>query len=164
MGLDLTGLGSVADFAGTVVERIFPKKMDEAEKAQKQIELQAMLQEREDVVIKSKTNIMVAELQQGDKLTKRARPMIIYTGLAFIALVHVIFPICVKLAILGCLIFNAEALTTEVQTTLKSFMDLSLPTAFWTSWGGTVSIYAIGRSAEKRGVQNKLVSLITGGK
>ncbi|ACL05250.1 conserved hypothetical protein [Desulfatibacillum aliphaticivorans] len=162
MGIDLTGLGSVADFASSVVNRIFPEKMSEADKAQAQIKLQEMLQQRDDVVINAKRDIMVAEASQDDKWTKRARPAIIYCGLAFIFIVHVFFPIVTKSIILGCLIFAPEKLTPEVMAALKSYMDLSLPTAFWTAWGGAVSIYAIGRTAEKRGVQSKLVSLITG--
>ncbi len=159
---DISGLGSVADFAGDVMKRIFPEKMSEAERAQKTLDLQGMLQHREDNLISSKTEIMVAEAQQGDNYTKRARPSIVYGGLAFIAIVHVIFPIITKTIVLCCLLVAPEKLTPEVMTAIKSYMDLSLPVAFWTAWGGTVSIYSLGRSAEKRGIKNKLVGLITG--
>ena len=39
-----------------------------------------------------------------------------------------------------------------------------LPTEFWLAWGGIVSTWSIGRSAERRGARNKAVSLVTGNK
>ncbi len=162
MGFDITGLGSVADFASTLVKRFLPEKMSEEEKAQKTLQLQGMLQQREDTVINAKRDIMVAEAQQGDNYTKRARPTLIYLGLLFIGLIHVLFPITIKTVLLVCVIFAPAKLTPEALAIIKSYMDVSLPVAFWTAWGGAVSIYSLGRSAEKRGVKNKLIGLITG--
>lgn len=143
--MDVTGLGSIADFAKSIVDRISPPKASEAEKAQAQIQLQEIIQEREDAVIEAQKSIMVSEMSQGDNFTKRARPTLVYAGLAFIALVHVIFPIASY--------FSG-----------KGMPALSLPEAFWYSWTGVCGAWIIGRSAEKRGAENKIVSLITGGK
>ena len=143
MGLDITGLGSVADFAGTVIERFFPPKMTDAEKAQAQVQLQEMIQKREDALVEAKKSIIVSEMQQGDNFTKRARPTLVYAGLVFIALVHVIFPIAAFF-------------------TGRPMPQLALPGEFWAAWGGVCSIWVIGRSAEKRGAANKLVNMITG--
>ena len=68
--MDLTGLGSVAEMAKGIIDKIFPDRMSEAQKS-----------------------VMVAEMGQGDTYTKRARPTIVYAGLLFIFLVHVAFPI-----------------------------------------------------------------------
>jgi len=150
MALDITGLGSVADFASELVKRFFPPKMTDAEKAQAQIQLQEMLQKREDSLIEAKKSVLVAELQQGDSFTKRARPTVIYAGLAFIALVHVLLPIIAWIV----LVVTGKPLT--------NMPNITLPTQFWLAWGGICTTWVIGRSAERRGMQNKIVKMITG--
>lgn len=158
MGLDLTGLGSVADFAGSLVTRFFPPKMTGAEKAQAQYQLQEMLEKREHTIIEAQKSIIVSEMQQGDNYTKRARPSVVYMGLLFIGLVHVVFPISIKLI----MTFKAASLTPEQLTHLTSLLGLSLPGEFWAAWGSVVSIWSLGRSMERRGAANKLVGMITG--
>jgi len=143
MEIDLTGIGSVANAAKAIANKFLPDKMSEADKAQAQLGIQGLLTERDNTVDKSRRDIIVAELNQGDNYTKRARPTIIYAGLVFIGLVHVVFPI-----LKGLLQINTP--------------ELTLPSQFWWSWSGVSGIYALGRSAEKRGVKNKLVGMITG--
>lgn len=143
--MDLTGIGSVASLAKSVVERFFPPKMNDAEKAQAELQLQEMLQERENAVIEAQQSIIVAEMQQADNYTKRARPTLVYAGLFFIFLVHVCFPLIAY--------FTKEQLP-----------GLSLPEEFWWAWSGVCGIWVIGRSAEKRGAAGKVVSMITGGR
>jgi len=152
MGIDLTGIGSVADLAQSVVERFFPQKATEAEKAQAQLALQELLERRETAVLDTQKSIIVAEMQQGDNFTKRARPAIVYMGLIFIGLVHVVFPIVAWLVLV---------LTNELLTEMP---DIALPSEFWAAWGGVCSIWVIGRTMERRGMANKVVNLITGGK
>jgi len=143
--MDLTGLGSVADFAKAVVERVFPAKMTDAEKASAQLTLQQLLEQRESAVIEAQRAVIVAEMRQGDAFTKRARPAMVYAGLFFIFLVHVAFPILTWL-------------------TKQTLPDLALPDQFWWAWGGVCSIWVVGRSAEKRGATGKLVGMVTGSK
>ena len=145
MGFDLTGIGSVADAAKTIANKFFPDKMGDGERAKAEIELQQILAERDEKMAESKKAVMVAELNQADRYTKRARPTIIYAGLFFIFLVHVFFPI-------AFVMFG------------KKLPELTLPEQFWWAWGGVCSVYAIGRSAEKGGAKNKLVGMITGNK
>lgn len=150
--MDLTGIGSVADFAGTLVQRFFPPKMTGNEKAQAQIQIQGMLDQRETSLIESQKSIIMSEMSQGDNFTKRARPCIVYFGLIAIGLVHVLLPMIAWISLI---------------TTGKSLTDMPsivLPGEFWATWGGVCSIWVIGRSTEKRGTANKLVSMITGGK
>lgn len=143
--MDLTGLGSIADFADTVVKRFFPAKMTDGERAQAQIQLQEMLQSRENAMVEAQKSIMVAEMAQQDAFTKRARPTLVYAGLFFIFLVHVFFPIAAFF--LG-----------------KPMPGLALPEDFWWVWGGVCGVWILGRSAEKRGNNGSLVSMITGSK
>ena len=143
--MDLTGLGSVADFAGTLVKRFFPPKMTDAEKAQAQVQLQEMIEKRDASLIDAQKSIIVSEMQQADNYTKRARPTLVYAGLFFILLVHVLFPIIA--------FFTGKAVPT-----------LTLPTEFWWAWSGVCSVWVIDRSAEKRGAAGKVINMITGGR
>ena len=149
--MDLTGVGSVTNFAKGIMDRFWPAKMDEGEKAATQLKLVEALEAREASVISSQKDIIVAEMNQGDTFTKRARPSIVYFGLAAIGLNHVVLPWVAWFAVE---IFGKEA-------TLPS---IELPTEFWYTWGGVCSIWIWGRSKEKMGSKDKLLSMITGGK
>ena len=141
--MDLTGIGSVFDFAKTVVTTIWPPDADPAEKARAELAVQAMLQDRDKALLETQKAVMVAEMEQSDTYTKRARPTLVYAGLGFIFLVNVIFPILAFF-------------------TSQSTPAISLPAEFWWAWTGVCGVWVIGRSAEKRGVQNKLTKMITG--
>jgi hypothetical protein len=143
--MDVTGLGSVAEMAKGIIDKIFPDRMSEAEKAAAQVRLQAILQERENALIEAQKAIIVSEMGQGDSYTKRARPTIVYAGLAFIFMVHVAFPIITYIS--G-----------------RALPELSLPTEFWWSYTGVCGVWIMGRSMEKNGVNNKVINMITGGK
>lgn len=148
--MDFTGVGSIAEFASAVIDRFFPKKMDDAERAQATLQLQGMLQGREDKVLEAQKSIIVAEMNQGDAFTKRARPAIVYVGLLAISLVHVVFPI---VAWLSLVLSGAE---------LTNMPKIALPGEFWAAWSGVCGLWIIGRSAEKRGANDKIVRAITG--
>ena len=137
MGMDLMGIGSVADFAKGIIDRIWPTASPE-EKLRAQTEIQRQIQERENVIVQAKEAVMTAELSQEDAYTKRGRPTIIYAGLLFIALVHVVFPIVAWVWQMG----RGAAVVMPA---------LALPTEFWMAWGGCCSIYILGRSSEKNG-------------
>lgn len=94
--------------------------------------------------IDSKSKIIVAEMNQTDKYTKRARPTLIYFGLIIIALNYLIFP-----------------LIYDIFADVKQW-TASLPVEFWAAWGGAVSIWSIGRTAETMGKNNKATSTVTG--
>jgi len=143
--MDLTGLGSVADFAGGILDRFWPPKMNEADKIKAQAGIADAMAKREVTRDALKSEVMKAELSQGDTYTKRARPTVVYAGLAFIALVHVIFPIV--------------AFFTE-----KKMPTLALPSEFWYTWGGVCSVWIVGRSGERVVSGNKIIKAITGKK
>lgn len=95
-------------------------------------------------VIQSKERILIAELEQGDNYTKRARPTVVYGGLVIIFWTYCVLPTI------------AFFTGTEVPVP-------TLPIEFWGTWGGLVGTWIIGRSAEKRaGKRNGLSRLVTG--
>lgn len=150
--IDLTGLGSVAEVAKGLIDRFLPPSMSEGEKAAAQIQIEQMLERREASLIDMQRSVITSEMHQGDNYTKRARPTIVYAGLVFISLVHVILPMAAWMV----LIITGKPLT--------NMPEIVLPAGFWSAWGGVCSIWVIGRSAEKRGASGAMLSLITGNK
>lgn len=145
MGWDFTGLGSIADLAKGILDRFWPPGMSETDKAKAQLEIQKMIEAREASVLDAQRGIIIAEMNQGDAFTKRARPTLVYAGLFFIFLVHVILP-------------------SFAFFTGKPIPLLSLPEEFWWAWGGVCSIWVVGRSFERGGATGKLINTITGQK
>jgi len=143
MGLDITGLGSVADFAKGIMDKFIPDKMSDAEKAQVELGIQQAVMARDVARDTAQKDVIVAEMNQGDNYTKRARPTIVYAGLGFIFLVDIFAPIL-------------EALTG------KKMPAMALPVEFWYTWGGVCSVWVWGRSKEKQGVAGKAIKAITG--
>jgi hypothetical protein len=111
---------------------------------QREAELLALQQQQDQ----TKTDVIKAELQQGDNFTKRARPMVVYAGLLFIFLNYVFIPTLCHLA--GQPLGNGGV--------------LELPSDFWLAWGGIVATWSIGRSFEKTGASNRVTQLITASK
>ncbi len=101
--------------------------------------------------LEAKERVIVAELQQGDNYTKRARPTVVYVGLGAFILNYVLIP----------------NIAFAFGTTL---VPVEFPVEFWAGWSGIVMTWTIGRSMEKRAVtQNgpdgstsRLVKIITG--
>lgn len=94
--------------------------------------------------------------QQGDRLTRWARPSIVYAGLFFVFLVHVALPIVAWIV-----------LAVKGRPITENMPALSLPGPFWATWGSVTSLWVIGRSIEKRGTSSaaaaKAAKIITGG-
>jgi hypothetical protein len=151
MGIDIAGLGSIADFAKGVIDKIWPAQADPNAKLQAQAELQKMLNEYENTIVTAKAEVMMAEMKQDDKYTKRARPTIIYGGLFFIFLNHVIFPMI------------AWVISLEATATI-TLPHLNLPEAFWYAWAGVCGLYVIGRTNEKNDCSGFLSGLVGGKK
>ena len=122
------------------------------EKAEAKLKLQRLLMEKDAMIEETAREEMrlqkatiTAELQQGDLFTKRARPTVVYTGLVVMAINYCLAPIVF-------IILN------------RPLVQIEMPAEFWMAWSGVVSIWSIGRSAERRGAQNKAINVITGGK
>ena len=145
-----SAISGVANTAADIVDR-FVESPDEKRElkallAQKQAEGDAQIEQTIRKGLESRERIIVAEMNQEDNYTKRARPTLVYAGLGFIFLNYVLFP-------------NVAGLMD-----VKDFTTIDLPFEFWAAWGGTVSIWSLGRSAERRGATNAVVKTITGSK
>ena len=140
-------VGKVVDALAGAADR-FIQTSDE--KAKFRIEAASIIAARDTEVEKTlrtemqaKERVLVAELTQGDTYTKRARPTVVYTGLLIVIINHIVLP-------------------WVAHFTGNVIPSIEIPTMFWTAWGGICSMWVIGRTLEKRGTENKLVSLITG--
>ena len=141
------GIGGLVESVGGVIDKFVHTK-DEKAAVMLEIERIAATQasEIEQTVraeVGAKERILVAELQQGDNFTKRARPMVVYAGLGFLLINNIIMPWVTYLS------------GQEVPT-------IELPDMFWAGWSGIVATWSIGRTFEKRGVQSKVTSIVTG--
>jgi len=144
--------GSVGNIIGQVGNVVDKFHLSGEEKQKLKMEMQQLIQQRESEIeetiraeLKAKERVLVAELQQGDNYTKRARPSVVYAGLVFIFFNYVLVPTIQSLA--GA-----------------SIQAFELPTQFWVAWGGIVATWSIGRTAEKRGASNRLTRAAVGRK
>jgi len=154
MGVFDFGIGNVADLVKTAINKWGPP--DPADKLKAEYEMTALLQQREDALINAQREIIVAEMAQGDNFTKRTRPTVVYAGLFFIFLVHVFFPITKAFVLL------AKNLPKETIEAINIASQITLPAEFWWAWTGLCGIWMVGRSYEKQGTTNKVISMITG--
>lgn len=141
--------GGLVDSVANVADRFI---QTDDEKQAFQLQLQQLLSQRQGEVEKSlqaelqaKERIIVAEMNQGDTYTKRARPTVVYSGLVIIAFNY-------------CLVPTLQSLNG---VTVAPF---TLPIEFWSAWGGCVGLWIVGRSAEKRGTNNQATRSVTGSK
>lgn len=148
--------GGLADTIKAVVGtfRLSPEKKAELEAAisenehlirMKEYELQVRGMKMEAATIDAQKSIIVAEMQQSDAYTKRARPTIVYAGLLAIFLAHIIMPYISHF-------------------TRNTVPNISLPTDFWYVWGAVCSVWFVGRTLERKGIGGNAVRKINGDK
>jgi hypothetical protein len=141
---------SIGNVLGGVDKILGRFKVSETEKQAFKLELEKLLQQRDSELettfrteLQAKERVLVAELQQGDSYTKRARPTVVYAGLFFTALNYCVIPIVQQLA-------GQDVVTPT-----------ALPTEFWWAWGGICGTWVIGRSAERVGVRNRVTKAMS---
>lgn len=164
------GVGSVVEKVGNTIDKFH---LSGEEKQQFKLELQQLLMQRESEIeqtlrknLEAKERILVAELQQGDSYTKRARPTVVYFGLLMIALNYFLLPAALLISGNSDMLCNYQQ---EVQqgVTVKNCVRetlFPLPEEFWLAWGGIVATWAVGRSFEKTRSSNSFSRLATGNK
>ena len=165
------GVGEMVEKVGSTIDKFH---LSGEEKQAFRLELQKTLMQRESDIeqtirknLEAKERILVAELQQGDNYTKRARPTVVYFGLIMIALNYFLLPAALLLTDNEDLLkhcstsTNGDGVKTE-QCERETLFPL--PEEFWVAWGGIVATWAVGRSFEKSNSSNKLSRAITGNK
>jgi len=142
-----SGFGDDVEKVGNVADRFH---LSGEEKQKFKLEMEALLLKRDSVVeqtlrseLQAKERILVAELKQGDAYTKRARPTVVYAGLAFTLFNYTIVPVLSKI--------NGIDIS-----------PLELPSEFWYGWSGIVATWSVGRTMEKRGASNPVSRAVTG--
>ncbi|MEE9609967.1 MAG: 3TM-type holin [Desulfatiglandales bacterium] len=95
--------------------------------------------------VEAQRDVLIAELNQGDNFTKRARPCIIYAGLGITIVNYCIAPLAAFF--LG-----------------KELPLIVVPDVFWAGWSGVCGLYVWSRGKEKQGARNKIIQAITGSK
>lgn len=142
--------GSVGGLVSSIGDIADKFHLSGEEKLKFQLEMEALIQQRDAVVeetlrseLQAKERILVAELTQGDTYTKRARPTVVYAGLAFILFNYCVVPAIGRIA----------------GTSVAPF---ELPMEFWIGWSGIVATWSVGRSVEKSGRKNAVTRAITG--
>ena len=150
--------GTIAGLLGGPIRGVIDDiHTSDEEKAKASLAMEKVLQaQRSDIEktiraeLETRADILKAEMAQGDAFTKRARPSVVYFGLAAIGLNHIVLPWAAYFA---------------GSDTLPS---IALPDQFWWAWSGVCSVWFLGRSIEKRGaVSEKLQSVVgavTGGR
>ncbi|MFW6371528.1 MAG: holin family protein [Bacteroidota bacterium] len=145
--------GSMSGVVDSVSDIIDKFSLSKEEKQQFKLEMQSQLLKKEKELeetyrteLESRADIIKSEMAQGDRFTKRARPAIIYGGLIFISIVHVLVPV---IAYIGGVPNN-------------ELPQIILPEEFWWAWATVVGVYGVGRSAEKMGVTHRTTQFMTG--
>ena len=166
------GIGDVVDKVGSAVDKFH---LSGEEKQEFKLEMQQILMKRESEIeqtvrknLEAKERILVAELQQGDNFTKRARPSVVYFGLIMIALNYFVLPAALLVTgnadkLENCVVEKDQYGSEKKQCERETLFPL--PDEFWAAWGGIVATWAIGRSFEKtKGGNNAMSRAITGSK
>lgn len=143
-----TAIAQTIASLGETADRFIPTEEDrnrfKLEASQQLMQAQRQEDEARMAELEATTRIIEAELDQDDHYSKRARPTIVYAGLLFIFLVYVVMPYAVA--------YWDVAEPPQVE----------LPAEFWWSWGTVVSVYGLGKSAERLGKAGKATEWITG--
>ena len=142
----------VSDLAGGAFKLIDDLHTSDEEKAKLKLQMQALMTQHEkDMMtayqeeVKSRSDIIKAEMTQEDKFTKRARPMTMYLFLLVIFLNYCAFP----------------ALSHFTGMEMPKFV---LPPEAWSVFKIVFSVYAVGRTFEKTDAVSKITSAFKGTK
>jgi hypothetical protein len=137
-----SGIAKLAQTADGIIDK-YIETPDEKRAAKQWLQEQAFKvteQQSKEIIatVNARSAVVVAELNQGDNYTKRARPTVVYAGLFFIFYCYCLAPL--------------PFLVGE---------QVSLPAEFWFTWGGVCSVWSIGRTAERikpKGTVDKLLN------
>lgn len=141
------GVGEVVDKLAGAADRFITT---DTERAQLRLEFEKVLQARDSETeqtlraeLGAQERILIAELQQDDHYTKRARPTVVYFGLGVIGFNYCLTPV------IAWLVGTAPP-------------AMNLPDEFWWAWGGVTGLYSWNRSQDKRNARGSAIDITTG--
>lgn len=165
------GIGTVVEKVGDTIDKFH---LSGEEKQKFKLQVKQILMQRESEIektirqnLESKERILVAELQQGDKYTKRARPSVVYFGLLMIALNYFFLPAALLVSGNSDKLEQCEEAVQsgeKIKINCERGTLFPLPQYFWAAWGGIVATWAVGRSFEKANASNRFSRAVTGTK
>ena len=139
MGFDITGLGSVFDFGGKVIDKLFP---DPKEKAAAQAKLMQLQQTGELKELEIRMSAIIAEAQSADPWTSRARPTFMYV-------IYLMILASIPMGILAAFApQHANAIAGGMQAWLAA-----IPDGLWATFGIGYTGYSVARSIDKKNLK-----------
>jgi len=132
---DLTGLGSVAEFAGKLIDRWFP---NQADKDRATLDLLKMQQNGELTELTERMKAIVTEASSADPWTSRARPSFMYV-------MYIMILFSIPMGILSA--FN-PSIAVSIATGMKSWLA-AIPSEFVQLFGVGYIGYAAARTVDK---------------
>lgn len=151
----------ILDSVGDILDDHITSKEEKAEILVKLEQVfQARLTELEVTAraeMESTVRVIEAEMQQDDNYTKRARPTIIYTGLAIAVLKLIVIPFAIVPAFLAV---GDSAMVEYFDKLAVERMPLEVE--FFGAWAVVCSVYAWGRTREKQGDRSAISQAMTG--
>lgn len=143
---DFTGIGSILDFGGKIIDKIWPDKIQqEGERAKAQLALLQMQQNGELQYLAEQMKAIVAEAESSDPWTSRARPSFMYV-------MYIIILFAIPMGVLT--VFNPDA-AGAIATGFKAWL-VAIPDELYTLFGVGYLGYTGTRTWEKvKGVEKK---------
>ena len=128
-------LNAIFDLGSTIIRRLFP---DKTEQAQKQIELQKMIQEGDLKEAQVQLSAILAEANSSDPWTSRARPSFLY----------VMYTMIIVSIPMGVLHAFYPELAVSISVGMKEWLA-AIPNALWGLFGAGYLGYTASRSYDK---------------
>ena len=137
MGIDITGLGSVFDFGGKIIDKMFPDK-DAADRAK--LELFKLQQAGELSEMEKAYAAILAEAGSTDPWTSRARPSFLYVFYVILCVMILVGPV------VG--VFAPERMAAFYANVALGFA--AIPEELWWTFSAGYLGYTGARTWEKR--------------
>lgn len=137
--MDITGFGAIADFAGKLIDKIFPDKIaQERERNAAQLALLQMSQNGDMENLRVSMSAILAEANSADPWTSRARPSFMYV-------IYIMILAALPMAIFGA--WYPEKVDL-IAAGLGKWLA-AIPDSLWTLFGAGYLGYTGFRSVEK---------------
>ncbi|MCF6180059.1 MAG: holin family protein [Geopsychrobacter sp.] len=134
--MDITGLGSVFDFGGKVLDKLF---QDPTEKAAAKARLMELQQSGELKELEVRMSAIIAEAKSSDPWTSRARPTFMYV-------IYIMILCAIPMGVLSA--FRPDT-ATAIAAGMKAWLA-AIPDGLWATFGIGYTGYSAARSVDKK--------------